>query len=49
MITETRPRRRHEAKPSRYSPIGAFVLALVLTLADAPKPADAEERDRGDA
>lgn len=49
MTSETRPQRRHDAKPSRYSPFGAFVLALVLTVADARTPTDAEERHRGPA
>lgn len=49
MPTETRPTRRRDAKPQRYSPFGAFVLALLLHLADLPRPAHDEERSDGQA
>lgn len=54
MSTETRPPRRpsakrHSAKTQRYSPFGALVFALLLALADVPKPADSEERSDGEA
>lgn len=49
MPNETRPPHRRDAKPRRYSPLGAFVLALILHLADLPRPTDDEERSDGQA
>ncbi|MCX4244200.1 hypothetical protein [Paraliomyxa miuraensis] len=49
MPTETRPMHRRDAKHPRYCPFGAFVLVLILHLADLPRPADDEEPAHGQA